>query len=169
MPDDNDKSGTSSPINTAGRDIVLMADGSVRDADLRPPPESAHFRWHWIYVPCSGPEPWRWDPVTSMWLPSRETVWHTPSLFPASRYVGPCDPAALTINPEDAGQRERVARAICASYGDVFDEQPVDLSTLREQRWKESRREVHPHDPGLPTQSDWMDAARDALKALSDA
>lgn len=75
---------------------------------LRPPERWKHLRWHWIYAPCSGPEPWQWDTFNCMWLPTRETTWHSPSLFPSSRYVGPCDPAAIVTDPEDEAQRRLI-------------------------------------------------------------
>lgn len=64
---------------------------------------------------------------------------------------------------------ERIARAICASYGDEYDEQPADLAALEALRRREngSRYEgVHPHDPGLPTQADWDECARAAFQAI---
>lgn len=141
--------------------------------ELRPPPESAHFEFHWLRLTGEKsstlcPVAWnssdggywddegkRWDGVASY----KGLVWS---------YSHPCDPAALTINPDDPELIKRMARAICASYGDDFDEQPIDLATLRQDRWEKEGREVHSHDPGLPTQSDWMDAARAALKTLFD-
>lgn len=59
---------------------------------------------------------------------------------------------------------ERVARAICTTYGDVYDEQPADLETLRE--WRRGvGGVVKAYDPGLPTQKDWKDMARAAIEA----
>lgn len=75
--------------------------------DLRPPPESAHLRWHWIATP-SGDEPWGW---LGVWWPPGSGLSASRDQMLHCRYLRPCDPAALTINPEDAGQVERVARA----------------------------------------------------------
>lgn len=66
---------------------------------------------------------------------------------------------------------KRLARAICASYGDEYDEQPADLAALEALRRREngSRYDgVHPHDPGLPTQADWDECARAALQAMRE-
>lgn len=76
--------------------------------------------------------------------------------------------AEPTEDASDETVVERVARAICAAYGDDFDEQPADLETLREWRRREGRpegREVMAHDPGLPTQADWKECAVAAIAA----
>jgi len=65
----------------------------------------------------------------------------------------------------DESMRERVARAICARYGDDYDEQPLDLQALKAQRAAEGT-EVYSGDPGLPTQADWKDMARSAIEAM---
>lgn len=66
---------------------------------------------------------------------------------------------------------KRLARAICASYGDEYDEQPADFAALEALRRREngSRYDgVHPHDPGFPTQVDWDECARAALQAIRE-
>lgn len=66
---------------------------------------------------------------------------------------------------------KRLARAICAAYGDEYDEQPADLAALEALRRREngSRYDgIHPHDPGLPTQADWDECARAALQAIRE-
>lgn len=66
---------------------------------------------------------------------------------------------------------KRLARAICAAYGDEYDEQPADLTALEALRRREkgSRYDgIHPHDPGLPTQADWDECARAALQAMGE-
>lgn len=51
---------------------------------------------------------------------------------------------------------ERMARAMCSTYGDNFDEQP------------ESGEGLHPYNPGLPSRSDWRRIARAALAAARE-
>ena len=58
---------------------------------------------------------------------------------------------------------ERVARAICAAYGDDFDDQPKDLDALRE---RNKTQDIRAHDPGLPTQDDWRECAKAAIEAM---
>lgn len=58
-----------------------------------------------------------------------------------------------------------MARAMCAAYGDNFDEQPVDLSALQALR----PDGVRSHDPGLPTQADWLEIASAGLGTLAVA
>lgn len=60
---------------------------------------------------------------------------------------------------------EDMARAMCAAYGDEFDEQPVDLSALAALR----PDGVRSHDPGLPTQADWLEIASAGLGTLAVA
>ena len=65
---------------------------------------------------------------------------------------------------------ELLARAICAEYGDDYDEQPEDLDALRAQRRREGGDgQVRAHDPGLPTRKDWRDMADAGIAALHAA
>lgn len=76
---------------------------------------------------------------------------------------------------------ERVARAICGTYGDDYDEQPVNIEALRAERSRQRGGKpfrltpfgpeyppeaIFGHDPGLPTQEDWRKCARAALVAM---
>ena len=92
---------------------------------LRPPPQWSHLRWHWIYVACSGFEPWEWDRTKGLWLPHRETVWHAPELFPASRYHGPCHPDAILPDPDEQ-MVERVASRVVQEVCELGDRTSPD-------------------------------------------
>lgn len=71
---------------------------------------------------------------------------------------------AANAEMRDGTKTKSVARAICEAYGDDFDEQPKDLETLKLQR---QNGIVRPHDPGLPTQADWLECAAAAIAALN--
>lgn len=81
---------------------------------LRPPPEHAHLRWHWIIIDGAEPEPaiyshGFWFPPRTGSPPVAEEAWRR-----GWRYHGPCDPAVIVPDPTDAAMVEVVARAICA-------------------------------------------------------
>lgn len=158
MSDDNKAGGTSSAINTTGRDVVLMADGSARGIGLGPPPESAglspcpfcggHARPSsrnglTFFIECQtsycaivGPERCAVD-AASAW--NRR--------------------AALTINPDDPKQIECVARAL-------WEDQIPD------EDWKDTGWLLATSLCGFDGDMRYLNfwgQARAALKALSDA
>ena len=81
---------------------------------LVPPPEFAHFRWHWL-IPDSDFD----EPIPCSWS---EGMWKTPGLgyimspsAAAKRYayIKPCDPSAITL---DEVSVKKIANVIEACF-----------------------------------------------------
>ena len=94
---------------------------------LRPPPEHAHLRWHWLiphddhYSTSSrdAPEVFEWVPFDpghrselDYWKTPKGTIRPKEAALRGWRYHGPCDPAAVTLNPDDPAQVEAVFMAL---------------------------------------------------------
>jgi hypothetical protein len=81
-------------------------------AALRPPEKWERLRWHWIDTP-TGKEPWMW--ICDGWLPAGYRMPSDMTAYVGCKYSHPCDPTAIVPDPNDPGQLETVARAICAA------------------------------------------------------
>jgi hypothetical protein len=103
-----------------------MADPAPR---LVPPPKHAHLRWHWINsrvldgggnemlepMHFTGNYWFRLGPRFDSISPEQAGGW-------GWRYHGPCDPSAITLNPDDPVQVEVAATAVARSQGCVTDD-----------------------------------------------
>lgn len=81
---------------------------------LVPPPEHAHLRWHWLKDGISDPVPFQW--INSYWEMGGARIW--PGMAGNWRYHSPCDPNAVTLDPDAIATRiltgswnSRIARA----------------------------------------------------------
>lgn len=74
---------------------------------LRPPPEYADLRWHWIDAPA-GLEPWMWD--VRCWIRPGESHPIMPNRAFACRYSHPCTPAAIVPDSAAGGMRKESLR-----------------------------------------------------------
>lgn len=83
--------------------------------DLKPHPEHAHLRWHWIEHTAMESEEKIWPEawMETHWL-GRVLQKTTPELayLLGWRYHGPCDPAAVTIDAGNDRQLAAVRREI---------------------------------------------------------
>lgn len=89
-------------------------------ARLIPPPEHQHFEFHWLKHRLSGDFIainwkssgwWNSDPIGSgAATPEQMYSW-------GWRYHGPCDPSAITLNPDDPAQIEAIARQRATTEG----------------------------------------------------
>ena len=78
-------------------------------AELRPPPEYAHLRWHWICSERKYYEVWEWY-ERGKWAVPGLLALQLPSWAIGWSYHAPCVPLIA-----DDATVERVARAICVS------------------------------------------------------
>lgn len=71
---------------------------------LRPPPEHAHLRWHWVEVELGEREVWQYFRVPGgMWITANSDEPVAPHWLKTDvKYIGPCDPAAITLNADGA-------------------------------------------------------------------
>lgn len=68
---------------------------------LVPPPEHAHLRWHWLKDGISDPVPFQW--INSYWEMGGARIW--PGMAGNWRYHSPCDPNAVTLDPDAIATR----------------------------------------------------------------
>lgn len=139
--------------NATAGELEGMAQES---AGLVPPPEHAHLRWHWLIAPACGFEPEqltpaRWFTENSAVAPLHWKVTHHLPCFHKSlsnygwRYHGPCDPSAITLNPDDPAQIAEIGQQIDAFTQKMFNAvvdyaSRDDLSRAVIRRLKELKR-----------------------------
>lgn len=84
---------------------------------VRPPPEHAHLRWHWLVGQNGLPLIAQWEPttLTGGWRTFGGWSGAIAMWGNGIRYHGPCDPAAIVPDPENAEMVECVARALCTA------------------------------------------------------
>lgn len=80
---------------------------------LRPPVWAEKYRWHWIEFPWDrNPVPTLWVPEFKMWLHGNRYVAPWVAAEGNWRYIGPADPSARVIDPENEAMVECVTLAL---------------------------------------------------------
>ncbi len=103
------------------------------DPALKPPPEHAHLRWHWLRG-NNHLEPVEWLTLVGRWHLGGVSKSCAPEEMTAWRYHGPCDPAATVIDPNDPELVECVARALASDVFDIGDTDAV-LANIVTAQW----------------------------------
>jgi hypothetical protein len=87
----------------------------TEQTELKPPPEHAHLRWHWIEHTAMGSEEKIWPEAwtETHWL-GRVLQKTTPELayLLGWRYHGPCSQAAIIPDPTNEAMMECVMNAL---------------------------------------------------------
>lgn len=90
---------------------------------LRPPAWAENYLWHWIEFPWErNPAPTLWVPEVEMWLHGNRYVAPWLAAEGNWRYIGPADPSARVIDPENEAMVECVIDILTFFYGADHDD-----------------------------------------------